>query len=125
MPSSSSGCRARLPPSIAPRFIRCSKEFAPSEIKSRRGALRLASSAQCGKALLRVEYDGAPLRCRLEMEVEIGGQERRLDAEPLGLRGRAVMPDKVADQRILDRKDRIGTEVFVGPIENMRRHRLV
>ena len=78
---------------------------------------------------MRVEHGRTVLDCRLKVKVELGRQEGRVDAEPPGLTPEgavtAVVPHEVADQRILDRKDRIAAEVFVGPIENVRRHRLV
>src|SRR5437016_8981797 len=91
------------------------------------GFIRLhrRSRTERGEALLRVEYGGTLLGCRFEVEVEIGGEERWLDAEPSGFGGRAVVPHEVADQGILDREHRIAAEVLVSSVEDVRRHRLI
>src|SRR5258708_29028833 len=58
-------------------------------------------------------------------EVEMRAADRAGNPEFPGFSIGLIMPNKIADQRVLDREDRIALEIWVGAVENMRRHRFV
>jgi hypothetical protein len=74
---------------------------------------------------LRVEHVSPSLGCLFQTEIEFRSVERRLDVEPNGLVVAAVMPSEIADQRVLDREDRVAAEILVAAVENVRCDRVV
>src|SRR5580704_2140283 len=91
------------------------------------GSLRLlrCPSAERGEPLLRVEHTGVLPRGLLEAEIEFGGAVGRLDAESGRFAAAGLVPHEIADQRVLDREDRITAQVLVAAVEDVRRDRLV